>query len=57
MTVNEEATLTAVSRKLLRRLGVMVRRSTQSWLADGSRAPVDSGCTVIRLDERASRHQ
>ncbi len=44
------ATFTAVPRGMLRRLAVPVLRSAQSELGDGSRAQVDIGRTIIRLE-------
>ena len=48
--VDTGSTFTAVSRELLRRLGVPVTRSALASLADGSSAPVDIGTAVIRLE-------
>ena len=50
VTVDTGSTFTAVPRTLLQRLGVPVRRSARSRLADGSNAPVEIGRTVIRLE-------
>ena len=41
------STFTAVPRALLQRLGVPVRRSARSRLADESSVPVDIGWTVV----------
>ena len=49
VTVDTGSTFTAVPRALLQRLGVPVRRSARSRLADGSSVPVDIGWTMIRL--------
>ena len=49
VTVDTGSTFTAVPRALLQRLGVPVRRSAPSRLADGSSVPVDIGWTVVRL--------
>ena len=43
VTVDTGSTFTAVPRALLQRLGVPVRRSARSRLADGSSVPVDIG--------------
>ena len=43
VTVDTGSTFTAVPRALLQRLGVPVRRSAQSRLADESTVPVDIG--------------
>ena len=48
--VDTGSTFTAVSGDLLRRLGVPVRRTAQSELADGGLAPVEIGQTMIRLE-------
>ena len=48
VTVDTGSTFTAVPRALLQRLGVPVRRSARSRLADGSSVPVDIGWTVHR---------
>ena len=50
VTVDTGSTFTAVPRTLLQRLGVPVRRSARSRLADGSTVPVDIGWTVVRLE-------
>ena len=50
VTVDTGSTFTAVPRTLLQSLGVPVRRSARSRLADGSTAPVDIGWTMIRLE-------
>ena len=52
VTVDTGSTFTAVPRTLLQRLGVPVRRSARSRLADGSSAPVDIGWTVVRLEDQ-----
>ena len=52
VTVDTGSTFTAVPRTLLQRLGVAVRRSTRSQLADGSSVPVDIGWTVVRLEDQ-----
>ena len=44
------STFTAVPRSMLQRLGVPVRRSARSRLADGRTAPVDIGWTVVRVE-------
>ena len=49
MTVDTGSTFTAVPRTLLERLGVPVRRTAQSRMADGRTVPVDIGWTVVRL--------
>ena len=49
VTVDTGSTFTAVPRTLLQRLGVPVRRSARSRLADGSSVPV--GWTVVRLED------
>ena len=51
VTVDTGSTFTAVPRALLQRLGVPVRRSARSRLADGSSVPVDIGWTVVRLED------
>ena len=48
--VDTGSTFTAIPRTTLQRLGVPVERSAQSELADGSKAPVDIGKTMIRLE-------
>ena len=48
--VDTGSTFTAIPRTTLQRLGVPVARSAQSELADGSKAPVDIGKTMIRLE-------
>ena len=52
VTVDTGSTFTAVPRALLQRLGVPVRRSARSRLADGSSVPVDIGWTVVRLEDQ-----
>ena len=52
VTVDTGSTFTAVPRALLQRLGVPVRRSARSRLADGSTVPVDIGWTVVRLEDQ-----
>ena len=52
VTVDTGSTFTAVPRTLMQRLGVPVRRSARSRLADGSSVPVDIGWTVVRLEEQ-----
>ena len=52
VTVDTGSTFTAVPRTLLQRLGVPVRRSARSRLADGSTVPVDIGWTVVRLEDQ-----
>ena len=52
VTVDIGSTFTAVPRALLQRLGVPVRRSARSRLADGSSVPVDIGWTVVRLEDQ-----
>ena len=52
VTVDTGSTFTAVPRTLLQRLGVPVRRSARSRLADGSSVPVDIGWTVVRLEDQ-----
>ena len=52
VTVDTGSTFTAVPRALLQRLGVPVRRSARSRLADGSSVPVDIGWTVVRLENQ-----
>ena len=51
VTVDTRSTFTAVPRTLLQRLGVPVRRSARSRLADGSTVPVGIGWTVVRLED------
>ena len=51
VTVDTVSTFTAVPRTLLQRLGVPVRRSARSRLADGSSVPMDIGWTVVRLED------
>ena len=50
VTVDTGSTFTAVPRALLQRLGVPVRRSARSRLADGSSVPVALGWALIRLE-------
>ena len=50
--VDTGSTFTAVPRTTLQRLGVPAERSAQSELADGSKAPVDIGRTMVRLEGR-----
>ena len=50
VTVDTGSTFTAVPRTLLQRLGVPVRRSARSRLADGSTVPVALGWALIRLE-------
>ena len=57
VTVDTGSTFTAVPRALLQRLGVPVRRSARSRLADGNTVPVDIGWTVVRLETRSSQHR
>ena len=52
VTVDTGSTFTAVPRALLQSLGVPVRRTAQSRLADGSTATVDIGWTVVRLEDQ-----
>ena len=52
VTVDTGSTFTAVPRALLQRLGVPVRRSARSRLADGSSVPVDIGWTVVSLEDQ-----
>ena len=52
VTVDTGSTFTAVPRALLQRLGVPVRRSARSRLADESSVPVDIGWTVVRLEDQ-----
>ena len=52
VTVDTGSTFTAVPRALLQRLGVPVRRSARSRLADGNMVPVDIGWTVVRLEDQ-----
>ena len=52
VTVDTGSTFTAVPKAMLQPLGVPVRRSARSRLADGSTAPVDIGWTVVRLEEQ-----
>ena len=52
VTVDTGSTFTAVPRALLQRLGVPVRRSARSRLADGSTVPVDIGWTVVMLEDQ-----
>ena len=49
-TVNTRSTFTAIPRTLLQKLGVPVTRSARARLADGTTAPIDLGCVLIRLD-------
>ena len=56
VTVDTGSTFTAVPRALLQRLGVPVRRSARSRLADGSSVPVDIGWTVVRLEDTPCWH-
>ena len=51
VTVDTGSTFTTVPRALLQRLGMPVRRSARSRLADGSTVPVDIGWTVVRLED------
>ena len=48
--VDTGSTFTAVPRTLLEKLGVPVRRTAQSRLADGRTVPVDIGWTVVRVE-------
>ena len=48
--VDTGSTFTAIPRATLQRLGVPVERSAQSELVDGSKAPVDIGRTMVRLE-------
>ena len=48
--VDTGSTFTAVPRYLLEKLGVPVRRTAQSRMADGRTAPVDIGWTVVRVE-------
>ena len=52
LPVDTGSTFMAVPRSLLQRLGVPVRRSARSRLADGSSVPVDTGWTVVRLEDQ-----
>ena len=52
VTVDTGSTFTAVPRAMLQRLGVPVRRSARSRLADGSTVPVEIGWTVVSLEEQ-----
>ena len=52
VTVDTGSTFTAVPRALLQRLGVPVRRSARSRLADGNSVPVDIGWTMIRIEDQ-----
>ena len=52
VTVDTGSTFTAVPRTLLERMGVPVRRTARSRLADGSTVPVDIGWTVVRLEDQ-----
>ena len=52
VTVDTGSTFTTVPRALLQRLGVPVRRSAKSRLADGSTVPGDIGWTVVRLEDQ-----
>ena len=52
VTVDTGSTFTAVPRAMLQRLGVPVRRSARSRLADGRTAPVDIGWTVVRVEDQ-----
>ena len=52
VTVDTGSTFTAVPRALLQRLGVPVRRSARSQLADGSTVPAALGWALIRLEEQ-----
>ena len=52
VTVDTGSTFTAVPRTLLEKLGVPVRRTAQSRMADGRTVPVDIGWTVIRLEDQ-----
>ena len=52
VTVDTGSTFTAVRRTLLEKLGVPVRRTAQSRMADGRTVPVDIGWTVIRLEDQ-----
>ena len=48
--VDTGSTFAAVPRYLLEKLGVPVRRTAQSRMADGRTAPVDIGWTVVRVE-------
>ena len=50
--VDTGSTFTAVPRTLLEKLGVPVRRTAQSRLADGRTVPVDIGWTVVRVEDQ-----
>ena len=52
VTADTGSTFTTVPRALLQRLGVPVRRSARSQLADGSTVLVDIGWTVVRLEDQ-----
>ena len=52
VTVDTGSTFTAVPRAMLERLGVPVRRTAQSRMADGRTVPVDIGWTVVRVEEQ-----
>ena len=52
VTVDTGSTFTAVPRTLLEKLGVPVRRTAQSRMADGRTVPVDIGWTVSRLEDQ-----
>ena len=48
--VDTGSTFTAVPRTLLEKLGVPVRRTAPSRLADGRTVPVNIGWTVVRVE-------
>ena len=50
--VDTGSTFTAVPRSLLEKLGVPVRRTAQSRMADGRSVPVDIGWTVVRVQDQ-----
>ena len=50
VTVDTGSTFTVVPRAMLERLGVPVRRTAQSRMADGWTVPVDIGWTMVRLE-------
>ena len=52
VTVDTGSTFTAVPRALLEKLGVPVRRTAQSRMADGRSVPVDIGWTVVRVQDQ-----
>ena len=50
--VDTGSIFTAVPRPLLEKLGVPVRRTAQSRMADGRSVPVDIGWTVVRVQDQ-----